>query len=80
MNRVEFFNTVKSEDLHFNLLFKKPHNDIFSYGCYEDGGNYIVFETDERASPYLTWTFKSESEALDFLLSRLRDKKIIDSF
>ncbi len=80
MNRAEFFNTVKSEDLHCNLLFKKPHNDILSYGCYEDGGNYIVFETDERAFPYLTWTFKSESEALDFLLSRLRDKKIIDSF
>lgn len=80
MDKAELLSTLHDEELHYNLLFKKPHNDIFSYGCYEDGGNYIVFETDERAFPYLTWTFKSESEALDFLLSRLRDKKIIDSF
>ncbi|WP_027727352.1 Imm59 family immunity protein [Treponema sp. C6A8] len=79
MTKEEFLKTLKKEGLHFNLLFQKPHNDVFAYGYYQEDGKYIVFETDERASEFLKWNFKTESEAIDFLLKWLRDQAYIDS-
>ena len=78
MTKEEFSDTLRKEDLHFNLLFKKPHNDVFAYVYYEVDSKYIVFQTDEKASPFLQWDFKTESEALDFLLNRLRNQKAIE--
>lgn len=76
MNRKEFYNIVKTEELNkFNIGdsfgIAKVENVL---GCINDN-EWVVYETDERGAYHVISKHSSEEEGLEVLLNELRNKK-----
>ena len=76
MNRKEFYNIVKTEELNkFNIGdsfgIAKVANVL---GCINDN-EWVVYETDERGAYHVISKHSSEEEGLEVLLNELRNKK-----
>lgn len=77
MNRKEFYNIVKTEELNkFNIgdafEIAKVANVL---GCINDN-EWVVYETDERGAYHVISKHSSEEEeGLEVLLNELRNKK-----
>jgi len=77
MNRTEFYEIVKNENLDRYPIGDSKQVSIAPYvfGCVYVDGNWCVYENDERGESNIIFRYQIEDEGLDSLLSILRKKK-----
>ena len=78
MNKNDILRIIKNEGLRIPELNKNPNDLINVFGYYYDN-DWIVYETDERATVFRSSKFDTEEKALLELLDWLRDQHYIDS-
>lgn len=80
MTTEKLLDIINKEKLIIPLLNIKPSNESNSFGYYKDDNNkWNIYETDDRAVIYRICIKENEEDAIDELLTWLRDKKYIDS-
>lgn len=79
MTRQEAINCIEKEELNGYNFFENRYNKENELVIREEEGQWYVYATDERASKVTgsEKRFKSEAEALENLIKRLRADKVL---
>jgi hypothetical protein len=77
MNRTEFYEIIKNENLDKYPIGDSKELSITPYvvGCVYIDGDWCVYENDERGEANIISRHQIEQEGLDVVLSILRKKK-----
>ncbi len=77
MNRTEFYEIVKNENLDKYAIGDSKHISIAPYviGCVYIDGSWCVYENNERGESNIIFRYQNEDDGLESLLVILRKKK-----